>query len=174
MRQAETRDIYRRWLGAADRAAALRRSSAGLVALALLLLAPAALASERVGATAAQSDCAANVPMPSNVVLVMAEEPGCPHCIRWMREIGPLYPKTPEGRFAPLKRVTAGDPVLRQLKPVQYSPTFIVVKNGVEVGRVIGYPGQDFFWSMLDQELDKAGFSAWASHETGQPVACRS
>ena len=30
--------------------------------------------------------------------LVMVEEPGCPWCARWTAEIGPIYPKTAEGR----------------------------------------------------------------------------
>jgi hypothetical protein len=29
------------------------------------------------------------------------------------------------------------------------------MQNGVEVGRIRGYPGEDFFWGMLDQLINK-------------------
>ena len=35
----------------------------------------------------------------------MVEQRGCVYCIRWHADVGPEYPITPEGRFAPLRVV---------------------------------------------------------------------
>lgn len=37
----------------------------------------------------------------ADTVLLMAEEDGCYWCANWTKEIGPIYPKTPEGQMAP-------------------------------------------------------------------------
>lgn len=94
----------------------------------------------------------------ANVSLVMVEEPGCPHCARWHREVGPAYAASAEGRFAVLQRVTMGSPEAVRLGGVRYSPTFIVLRDRQEVGRIVGYPGADFFWPMLEELLRKAGY----------------
>lgn len=84
--------------------------------------------------------------------LIMFEEAGCPWCARWNDEIAPIYPKTTEGKIAPLRRVDLhGDwpEDLPELKPVHYTPTFVLIADGKEVGRILGYPGEDFFWGLL-------------------------
>ena len=90
--------------------------------------------------------------------LIMMEEDGCGWCERWMEEIGGVYDKTAEGRLAPLRRVDIHDAMpadLEHLKPSYYTPTFILVRDGQEIGRILGHPGEDFFWSMLQELLDK-------------------
>ncbi len=90
--------------------------------------------------------------------LVMMEEHGCPWCIRWNEEIGVIYHKTPEGRRAPLRRVDIHGAIpddLSFLKRANFSPTFILVDGGREVGRIRGYPGDEFFWFRLQELLKK-------------------
>lgn len=100
------------------------------------------------------------------VHLLMVEQDGCRYCIEWDREIAPKYPQSAEGRFAPLKRAKRGDATLKGFNPVIYTPTFLVVRNGEEVGRVTGYAGQMFFYEELDEQLAKAGFQAdWSIPE---------
>jgi hypothetical protein len=41
--------------------------------------------------------------------LIMVEEPGCVWCAQWERDLGAIYPKTPEGKFAPLQHVQIRD-----------------------------------------------------------------
>lgn len=94
----------------------------------------------------------------SDIRLVMVEEKGCRFCKKWDAEIGRAYPKSAEGRFAPLKRVRRGAADIKGFNPVVYTPTFIVVRSGEEVGRITGYPGQDYFWSELTPILSAAGF----------------
>ena len=95
----------------------------------------------------------------SNIRLIMVEEKGCRFCRMWDAQIGRAYPKSAEGRFAPLKRVRRGAPEIRGFNPVVYTPTFIVVRSGEEIGRITGYPGQDYFWSELTPILSAAGFA---------------
>ena len=89
--------------------------------------------------------------------LLMVREDNCPWCIVWDEEIGPIYPKTPEGKFAPLMHVDLGESIddTRIVKSVIYTPTFILVENGVEIARLEGYPGEDFFWMLLEEMLSK-------------------
>ena len=92
--------------------------------------------------------------------LVMFESPICEYCELWDEEIGVVYNRTPEGRFAPLRRVTKDRDAhgIRNLRAIIYTPTFVVVKDGREVGRITGYPGEDFFWPMLADILELVGY----------------
>ena len=90
--------------------------------------------------------------------LVMLEEHGCPWCERWNEEVGVIYHKTPEGKQAPLRRLDIHQPLpidLRFLAKGGYTPSFILVDDGREIGRIRGYPGEDFFWGLLGQILKK-------------------
>jgi hypothetical protein len=90
--------------------------------------------------------------------LVMLEEDGCTYCIEWEKVIGPIYPKTTEGRIAPLRKVDIHGSWPDDLAAVRrdvYTPTFILVHDGEEVGRIRGYPGEDFFWGLLEQMVRK-------------------
>ena len=88
--------------------------------------------------------------------LIMAEEDGCVWCARWNEEIAPIYPKTPEGRAAPLQRLDVHDPppeALQFARSLHFTPTFVLMVDGVEASRIEGYPGEDFFWGLLGQML---------------------
>jgi len=90
--------------------------------------------------------------------LVMMEQPGCPWCARFDAEISPAYPKTPEGHIAPLRRVdiTGTWPAdLQGIAPAHFTPTFVLIDKGSEVARMRGYPGDQFFWFLLDEMLKK-------------------
>ena len=90
--------------------------------------------------------------------LVMVEEPGCIYCQQWNAEISEIYPKTPEGMAAPLVRVvrhTSGMTEYVFVRPVVFTPTFVLVEDGTELARIEGYPGEDFFWGLLGVMLKK-------------------
>ena len=90
--------------------------------------------------------------------LVMVEEDGCVWCARWNDEIAHIYPKTAEGRTAPLRRydLHSDDPEATLQSRVRFTPTFILVEDGHEVGRIEGYPGEDFFWGLLGLMFERA------------------
>ncbi|WP_332680712.1 thioredoxin family protein [Bosea sp. (in: a-proteobacteria)] len=88
--------------------------------------------------------------------LLMFEREGCIWCARWDREVGPAYDRTAEGRAAPLRRIDLGrggaaDPALA--RPVRYTPTFVLVEDGREVGRITGYLSNETFWGLLGRML---------------------
>ncbi|MFT4725559.1 MAG: hypothetical protein ACI9UN_000054 [Granulosicoccus sp.] len=99
------------------------------------------------------------IPMTAHAAeLLMIEEPGCVYCVRFNREISPAYPKTDEGKLAPLRRLQLSDPWPASLAGVRnatVTPTFILVDNGVEIDRLVGYPGDEHFWFLLSQMLEK-------------------
>lgn len=90
--------------------------------------------------------------------LLMFEEPGCVWCRRWHAEIGPGYPHSTEGRIAPLRRVDIRNGLPSDVhfeQNVTMTPTFVLVDNGEERGRLVGYSGADFFYPMLDRLLQR-------------------
>ncbi len=90
--------------------------------------------------------------------LVMFESDACTWCQRWHEEIGPIYPNTSDARCAPLRRVDVHAPRpddLQNIAGVVFTPTFVLVDSGREVARLVGYPGEDFFWPMLADQLAK-------------------
>jgi thioredoxin-related protein len=94
----------------------------------------------------------------ADTYLLMAEEEGCYWCGKWDEEIAHIYPKTAEGRTAPLRRfeLHSEEPDVAFEKSIHFTPTFILVQDGVEVGRIEGYPGEDFFWGLLGIMFERA------------------
>ena len=94
----------------------------------------------------------------AETILIMFEAEGCPYCDLWKAQIGPIYPKTEEGKIAPLLMMDIDDPlpegVSIESDPI-YTPTFVLINDGEEVARLVGYPGEDFFWGLLDRMLSK-------------------
>lgn len=82
--------------------------------------------------------------------LVMVERAGCAWCARWNTEVAPIYPKTPEGARAPLSRhdLANGQPGAAAA-PVRYTPTFLLLREGREIGRITGYQDDATFWGLL-------------------------
>ena len=88
--------------------------------------------------------------------LVMYRRDGCPYCATWERVIGPVYPKTDIGKRIPLRQVDLDrkpDGKVVLISPVRFTPTFVLVDSGRELGRIEGYPGEDFFWGLLERLL---------------------
>ena len=88
--------------------------------------------------------------------LVMFEDPGCGWCRRWHAEVGPAYPRTAEGQLAPLRRVHIREQAVSGIlleRPITATPTFVLAERGREIGRIVGYPGEDFFYGQLESLL---------------------
>ncbi len=89
--------------------------------------------------------------------LLMFERKGCAYCLKFDHDVAPIYEKTEEGQRAPLRRVdlsngTPGDVVLAS--PVRFTPTFVLVDEGREVGRITGYASDEAFWGLLGSMTD--------------------
>lgn len=95
----------------------------------------------------------------AQTALIMVEEQGCVWCARWDDQIAPIYPKTQAGKAAPLRRVDINDDKPTDLhfaRSLHYTPTFVLMVDGHEVSRIEGYPGEDFFWGVLEKMLSDA------------------
>lgn len=95
--------------------------------------------------------------------LVMFTSKGCPYCIKFEAEVGRVYSQTDEGRLAPLRRVEVERPTppdLRAIPNDRMTPTFVLLDNGREIGRIRGYTGQDFFYGQLQRLLQDLPASA--------------
>ncbi len=95
--------------------------------------------------------------------LVMFERDGCIYCARWHEQIGPAYPDTAEGAAAPLLQLDIKAPLPDGMTliggPPAITPTFVLTDDGAEVARMAGYPGDEFFWVLLDDMLEQAGWT---------------
>ncbi|MGM4917409.1 thioredoxin fold domain-containing protein [Tardiphaga sp. 813_E8_N1_3] len=114
--------------------------------------------------TAALSPCIADASE-----LLMFERDGCVWCARWNREIAPVYDKTDEAKLLPLRRIDMDrdkSPGVALASPVRFTPTFLIVDNGREIGRITGYMNDESFWSLLGKYA--------ARLTTSQPNANRS
>ncbi len=88
--------------------------------------------------------------------LIMVEEQGCIWCALWNRELSAIYPKTPEGQYAPLRRIEMAEARsgnIAFVRPIAFTPTFVLIEDGHELSRIEGYPGEDFFWGLLGRML---------------------
>ena len=89
--------------------------------------------------------------------LIMVEQQGCYYCLEWKDQLGHIYPKTPEGKYAPLKTIdiTEVDELKGLQRDVIFTPTFVLMENEMELGRLEGYSSEDFFWELLEVILEK-------------------
>lgn len=89
--------------------------------------------------------------------LIMFKAEHCGWCEKWEKDIGGAYPLTEEGKKAPLRRVDKSEAgAFENLeRGITFTPTFVLLDEGREVGRITGYPGPDFFFPMLNSLFDK-------------------
>ncbi len=90
--------------------------------------------------------------------LLMFREEGCPYCAEWERDIGEVYPRTAEARHAPLQRIDVKGPPPADVsldEEIRYTPTFVLVEGGEEIDRIVGYPGEEAFWAVLGEMLER-------------------
>ena len=69
----------------------------------------------------------------------------------------PCLSQNRRGRFAPLRRVHINE-IPDDLTPVSdpaFTLTFILVEDGRELARIEGYPGDDWFWPLLEALLEQ-------------------
>src|SRR5712671_4962430 len=105
-------------------------------------------------------------PAARSAELVMFEQKGCVWCQRFDREIAPAYDRTTEGKRAPLRRQDIKQPIAAELafiKRERFTPVFVLIDEGREIGRIRGYPGDTFFWGLLAnliERLDRGESSA--------------
>jgi thioredoxin-related protein len=88
--------------------------------------------------------------------LLFVDRSGCPWCARFEREALPGYGLSDLGREAPLKRVSLddGQPKVAELdEPVRFTPTFVLLRDGREIGRIVGYLDNATFYGLVEKLL---------------------
>jgi hypothetical protein len=86
--------------------------------------------------------------------LIMFREVGCRWCETWDAEVGGEYTASALGVALPIRFLYLArdrDHGLKLLRPVRYTPTFVLVEDEREVGRIEGYPGEADFWIYLER-----------------------
>ena len=97
-------------------------------------------------------------PAARSAELVVFEQKGCVWCQRFDRDIAPAYDKTVEGKRAPLRRQDIKQPIPAELAFIRrerFTPVFVLIDEGREIGRIRGYPGDTFFWGLLAGLIEK-------------------
>ena len=98
--------------------------------------------------------------------LIMVDDTTCGWCRKWLAETGPGYPRSAEGKRAPLRRVMFRDYNkigVSFSKPITGTPTFVLVDGGREKGRIVGYLAGPAFYAKLATLLDGAATPAEAA-----------
>ena len=111
------------------------------------------LAWHGVGRTAI--DTRGVVPAPTRELLVF-EHPDCTYCRIFRRDVLPYYRQSIPGdapplRFVDLTRTGSGEFSLKGR--IEAVPTAVLMSNGEEVGRIVGYWGRDAFFRLLAHML---------------------
>ena len=119
--------------------------------LGLLLagLAPSASAAPDIGVTAGD-------PVPTGLELIAFEAPGCVYCPLVRRDVAPTYAASRAGKAAPLRFVDLNDRAadsFRLSQPITIVPTLVLVRDGVEIGRISGYVSPDSIHHILGPML---------------------
>lgn len=95
-------------------------------------------------------------PAPTGVELIAFEAPGCRYCPVFRRDVVPTYGMTRAGKSAPLRFVDVNDLPTVGVKltaPVTTVPTLVLVRDGVEIGRIAGYVGREATHRLLETLL---------------------
>ena len=82
------------------------------------------------------------------VELIVIEARQCPMCRLFRDEIAPAYRATARAERAPLRFVDVAhtDPATHNLAaPVEIIPTVVLMRDGIEIDRVVGYTGPEIF-----------------------------
>ncbi len=94
----------------------------------------------------------APVPQYTNLQLVVMEAPGCIYCNLFRRDVLPSYQTSERGKDMPVRFLDVNDVPKTGIElqsPIDILPTFVIVKDNRELGRIPGYMGpEDFFHSI--------------------------
>lgn len=90
--------------------------------------------------------------------LVMVDMRSCIYCEKFRDEVEPTYSATQAGRLAPLRKVSLykrWPKDLAGIRPAHFTPVFIVIDDGREIGRFAGFTSPQAFYDELDPILAK-------------------
>lgn len=90
----------------------------------------------------------------SDKILLFVTSEYCIYCKAWERDVGTVYQKSAYNKHATLKRLDISSTQYKQIafqKPIRGTPTFVILKDSAEIGRIEGYHDADqFFWQLSE------------------------
>lgn len=98
-------------------------------------------------------------PVAEAIEIVVMEAPGCIYCSLFRRDVLPSYEASKRARSVPVRFLDVNDLEKSNLDldgPVDIVPTFVVLKDRREMGRVPGYVGPENFFHALNHILGQA------------------
>jgi thioredoxin-related protein len=123
-----------------------------------LFIAVSALVGISVSAGHAGLDVEATLPA-SNLELVVMEAPGCTYCELFRRDVLPSYQASERAKEMPIRFLDINDTTPEALgldSDIDIVPTFVVLKNHKEIGRIPGYMGPEFFFHSINHLISSA------------------
>ena len=88
--------------------------------------------------------------------LIVIEARGCPMCQLFRDEIAPAYRATARAKRTPLRFVDVSftDPAtLNLVAPIEIIPTVVLMRDGAEIDRLVGYTGPEIFMTAVGKML---------------------
>ncbi|MEQ1651868.1 MAG: thioredoxin family protein [Hyphomicrobium sp.] len=101
----------------------------------------------------------APVPHLGNLQLVVMEAEGCIYCSIFRRDVLPSYEVSERGKDMPVRFVDVNDVPKTGIElqsPIDILPTFVIVKDNHEIGRVPGYMGPEDFFHAINYLLSSS------------------
>jgi hypothetical protein len=95
---------------------------------------------------------------PSQVTqeLIVLEAPNCAYCTVFRQDVLPRYQRSPRAGDVPIRFLDLNDPAADKLKldaAVTMVPTVVLMRDGIEAGRITGYWGPDAFFKGIAKML---------------------
>jgi thioredoxin-related protein len=101
-------------------------------------------------------DIDATIPKASNLELVVMEAPGCTYCGIFRRDVLPAYEASERAKDVPIRFLDVNDVSSTKIDletPVDIVPTFVILKDNKEIGRIPGYVGPETFFHTINYLL---------------------
>lgn len=96
----------------------------------------------------------------SHVELIVMEADGCIYCGLFRRDVLPVFEASARGKTMPVRFLDINDiekTPLKLQRPIDMLPTFVVVVDGAEIGRIPGYVGREDFFHSINYVLSSNG-----------------
>ena len=88
-----------------------------------------------------------------NLEMVVLEVSGCIYCTIFRRQLLPTYKDSEKAKKIPIRFVDVNDPAMADIgltHPVGIVPTFVILENNQEIGRIPGYMSRHDFFRAID------------------------
>ena len=89
--------------------------------------------------------------------MFMLTDERCIYCIIWEKQVGKVYNNTEISKTFPLHRmyINKVDKIKKKkIFNTDITPTFVMYKNNVEIGRISGYSNPEMFWWQVDEIIE--------------------